>query len=276
MTENTTLYKNKSILVLSGGGIKGITHLGALKKLEEKNILSKIETFAGTSVGAMICLLLIVGYSVDEMFDFVKDFDFVKMFTKKMKLDKMFDKYGIDSGNRFIIIVEDLLKEKNIDTNITFQELFEKTKKNFYVNATCVNDKKSIIFSHTSNSNMSVVKAIRMSASLPLYFIPVEHDGKLYIDGGCMNNILLEPFMNELDKVIGIYVESNYYADNTISDFLSYIMGTIQCLINGIITTSISCLKDIIRIKLNDINILSFNLSIDEKIKLFNAGYNSI
>jgi len=269
-------FQKKTILVLSGGGIKGIAQLGTLKKLEEKNILSKITTFAGTSVGSIICLLLIIGYCVDELFDFVKDFDFEKLFPDKIKINKILDKFGIDSGNKLIIMLENFLVEKNFDKNITLKQLYEKTKKKFYINSSCVNDKKSIVFSYETHPNVPVLLTIRMSTSLPLYFVPVIYENKFYIDGSCICNILLEPFSNELNKVIGIYVESNYYSNDEINDFLSYISATFQCLMNGIITSSVSCLKDIIRIKLIDTNILSFNLNKEQKQNLFDIGYNSL
>jgi len=269
-------FKKKSILVLSGGGIKGIAQLGTLKKLEEKNILSQIDTFAGTSVGSFICLLLIIGYKVTELFDFVMDFDFEKLFPDKIKFNKILDKYGIDSGNKLLIMVEHFLTEKNFNKNITLIQLYEKTKKTFFINSTCVNDRKTIIFSFKTHPNLPVLSAIRMSSSLPIYFVPFIYENKIYIDGSCINNILLEPFLNDLDKVIGIYVENNYSSFDEVNDFLSYVLATIQCLMNGIITTSTSCLSDIIRIKLIDTNILSFNLNKEQKQNLFDIGYNSI
>lgn len=57
-------YEN---LVLEGGGIRGIAFTGALKILEEKQVLPQIERVAGTSVGAIVGALISVGYSSDEL-----------------------------------------------------------------------------------------------------------------------------------------------------------------------------------------------------------------
>ena len=58
------MYSN---LVLSGGALKTITILGAVKYLEELNILKDFKQFIGTSAGAIISFFIIIGYSIDEI-----------------------------------------------------------------------------------------------------------------------------------------------------------------------------------------------------------------
>src|SRR5687767_11749342 len=55
--------KKITTLVLSGGGIKGFTHLGALYYLSNVYLLEDIKSYYGTSIGAIICFLLIIGYT---------------------------------------------------------------------------------------------------------------------------------------------------------------------------------------------------------------------
>ncbi len=77
----TSSYKIKSTnivkknLILNGGGVKGIVHIGALKALDEKNMLKNITTIVGTSIGGIIGGLYCIGYSPDELFKFVNLFD---------------------------------------------------------------------------------------------------------------------------------------------------------------------------------------------------------
>jgi len=71
--------KNKHILVLNGGGVKGIAHIGALKALEEYGYLEHITVLAGASVGALIISMFIIGYQPDEMWEFIKMFDLNNM-----------------------------------------------------------------------------------------------------------------------------------------------------------------------------------------------------
>ncbi|MBK0009731.1 patatin-like phospholipase family protein [Bacillus sp. S35] len=59
-------------LVFEGGGVKGIDHVGALKYLDEVNILQNINRFGGTSAEAIIALALGLGYNILELGDIVK------------------------------------------------------------------------------------------------------------------------------------------------------------------------------------------------------------
>ena len=68
-------------LVLSGGGIRGILHLGSLKTLEEKNIFKNIKNFGGSSAGSMISLLLSIGYTYND----------IMIVFLKINLDKFYD-----------------------------------------------------------------------------------------------------------------------------------------------------------------------------------------
>lgn len=54
-------------LVFSGGGIKGLAYVGAIKALEEKNLFQKVKRFAGASAGAITAALLAIGMSPDEL-----------------------------------------------------------------------------------------------------------------------------------------------------------------------------------------------------------------
>jgi len=85
---------NKRILVLSGGGIKGISYIGALKALDDLCILKNFEIFAGTSAGALVLFLHILGYTSDELYTFIKKFDFAKL--KNIDVSLFINSYGLN------------------------------------------------------------------------------------------------------------------------------------------------------------------------------------
>ena len=72
-----TVCAQKVGLVLSGGGAKGLTHIGIIRALEENNI--PIDYITGTSMGAIIGSLYAMGYSPDDMEELLKSEDFKKM-----------------------------------------------------------------------------------------------------------------------------------------------------------------------------------------------------
>ena len=65
-------------ICLSGGGLKGFAFVGALEYLHNKSYidLNKINNFVGTSVGSILSYLLTLGYTVQEIIDFILDFNF--------------------------------------------------------------------------------------------------------------------------------------------------------------------------------------------------------
>ena len=74
-------------LVLSGGGAKGIAHIGVLKAMEEAGLTPDFIT--GTSMGSIIGGLYSIGYSADELKDFVLGVNWDQILTNKIPLDKV-------------------------------------------------------------------------------------------------------------------------------------------------------------------------------------------
>ena len=119
---NNLLNKKSSTihtLVLSGGGINGIVHLGALKYLDEINILQNITTFIGTSIGAIISGLFVIGYTIDELFEFTQNINFGDIFH--INPINILDNLGFNNGEKFTFILTKMFQTKNISETITFK-----------------------------------------------------------------------------------------------------------------------------------------------------------
>jgi len=269
MSENV-----KDILVLSGGGIKGICHLGGLVALEEKGILKNIKTFAGSSIGAVISLLIVIGYKPSDLFDFILLFDLKKFRSKKILL---FEKFGIDDGSNFIIVINQLLKNKEINKCITFEELFTKTKLKLIITACCVNEKKNYYFSHNNYPKLSIITAIRMSIAVPIFFTPVTFEDKIFVDGSCIDNYPISLFQDNLDHVIGIYLSNDNQCIKNIDNFEELIINIIQCLFIGINNnTTKNYEKFTVNIQTPCINFLDTSINTTKKFELFKSGYDCV
>ena len=196
-------------LCFSGGGVKGISFLGALKYLKENEMFKpeEIKTLVGTSVGAILALLLAVDYSIEELIDFVLKFDFSK-FKLETDSTKLLLNFGIDSGDKFVILLNTLLKEKLGVEDLTFMELYNKTNKNLKILATNYTLSKSEVFNYETTPDTDVILATRMSFSVPFLFTPIEYKNCYYIDGGvscnfglfCCNNKTTLGFAIDLAK----------------------------------------------------------------------------
>ncbi|REE07685.1 NTE family protein [Winogradskyella pacifica] len=181
-------------LVLSGGGMRGVAHVGAIKALEEHNIYPT--HIAGTSTGAIVGGLYAYGYTCDEMMQFFKTVQILDY--KKYALNKP---GFIDSGKYY-----SFFKKKFPEDS------FSVLKKKLFITATNITDGKLETFSEGE-----LIKPILASSAFPGLFSPVKIKDKLYIDGGVLNNFPLELIRKDCDTLIGVYL--NLFKTASISDF---------------------------------------------------------
>ena len=224
--------KNRSTLVLSGGSSKGVAQIGALHCLKKHNMLSNIKCIAATSAGSITGMLYIVGYQPLEMYKVLRLINLEMM--KNINVYNFITKYGLDDGSRMMLVIKKLISAKGYDPDITFADLYAKTNILFIITGACVTDKQPYYFSYTNYPNMKVLDAIRISTCFPIAFTPVMFDGKMFIDGGCIDNFPIHLFRNELDNVIGIYVAECRKEISEINNLEDYLSSMMSCLFEGV------------------------------------------
>lgn len=229
---NRDIKRERDILVLSGGSTKGVAQIGALHCLKKNNILKNIKTIAATSAGSMIGLLYCAGYQPIELYKFIKLIDLEMV--KKLDAQNIITKYGLDDGTRMIFVLKKLIVAKGLNEDISFIDFYRKTSITFIVTGACINDKKPYYFSHKTHPDMKVMDAIRISISIPIVFTPCVHEGRIFVDGGCIDNFPIQLFNDELDRVIGVYVTETRKVVNEIKYIEDYISNIVQCLFEGI------------------------------------------
>lgn len=268
-------YRSIDTLVLSGGGVKGLYYIGILKRFEELNIINNITTIAGTSIGAFFGSLILIGYTSQELTEFVSLFNLSNI--KKTSLGNFFSYFGIDDGNNLELILEKMFDLKGFHKTITFKELHEKTNKELIITGVCINEKNCHYFSHKQTPNMSVLKSIRISTSVPLYFTPVSYNDKLWVDGCVIDNYPINLFKNKLDTTLGIYL-SSLKINTEIKNLEDYFLCIIQSLMEGLSERSITGFENntIIIKTLDEINMLDTDFTKDTILKYINNGYNIV
>jgi len=222
----TTLagFGQKVGLVLSGGGAKGLAHIGVIKALEENNI--PIDYITGTSMGAIIGGLYAAGYSPDEMETLFKSEDFKHWSSGIIPPKYIYFFKQLDENPSFIDLNFDRKEDKMqlaLPTNLIpsgqmdfgFMELFSPANavagNNFdhlFVPFRCVATDiyrgEPVIF-----RSGDLGSAIRASMTFPFYFKPIEIDSVLLFDGGLVNNfpadVMLQDFHPEftVGSVVG-------------------------------------------------------------------------
>jgi predicted acylesterase/phospholipase RssA len=263
---------NKKILVLSAGDIKGISHLGVMKALEDLNILKDIYTIAGSSMGSIIGLLYVIGYTIDELYNFILLFDMQKM--QSFEPINFLHKYGLDNGDKLKILLIKLMKKKNIDDNITFEQLYKQTGINFIVTTTCLNKKKAVYFNHKEHPNMEVLLSVLMSSCVPIYFTPLLFEKNMYIDGAVLDAYPISLFKDNLDETIGVFIKCSSN-ENNINNFEDYLFSLCEAINEGINKNALTGFeKYTITIELNNIHSLKFDITSDIKKQIYDEGYN--
>ena len=216
-------------LVLSGGGAKGITHIGIIRALEENNI--PIDYVAGTSMGAIVGSLYAMGYSPDDMERLLKSDDFKRWYSggieekyiyyfKKNPPTPEFINIRVSLRNPLHKVKTQFLPSSVVDPlqmNLAFLELFGEATaacsgdfNRLFVPFRCVAsdvyNKRPIIF-----RDGDLGDAVRASMSFPAMFKPIEVDSVLAYDGGIYNNFPVSVMTEDFrpDIIIGSAVSSN-------------------------------------------------------------------
>lgn len=161
-------------LVFEGAGIRGIAYCGAIKVLEQKNLLENVERVGGTSAGAITALFLSIGYNADEIKELINSTSFKKFndgnFFFLGGIHRLKKYYGWYRGRRFENWLDKVIEKKTGDSGITFQVLHEKGYKDLFITGTSLDQQKTLVFSYENYPQMKVKDAVRISMSIPLYF----------------------------------------------------------------------------------------------------------
>ena len=272
------LYKGKikNIVVLSGGGINGFAILGALQKLIELKIIVSPDIFCGTSSGSLISLLLNIGYTPLNIFNLLLVLDLTKLIENKIENILEETCFGLYSPDPIIDIIKLFMTKKNIDSEITFIELFKLTSAKLFITGTCINDINLYYFSVDHSPNMKIIDAIRISISIPIFFKPYFYDNKYWIDGACINNYPIDLFEDKLDDVIGINLNDNFYNDN-FEDIQTYIISVVKSILKGQHYYKNDIFKDYtVNITCPSNTCNNWEITNIVKKELFDIGYNTI
>lgn len=218
--------RQKVGLVLSGGGSKGIAHIGVIKVLEENNI--PIDYVAGTSMGAIIGGLYAAGYSPEEMLDLITSKPFAYWSTGQIDPNYVYY-FAAEQASPTMLTVPLNSKRDSLERiksavpaslispmpmSFAFMEMFSsptaKSKGNFdnlFVPYRCVaSDVKAKHKVVLKDGNLG--DAIRASMSFPLVFQPTQIDTMLLYDGGLYDNFPVDVMMETFhpDIIIGVNV----------------------------------------------------------------------
>ncbi len=207
-------------LVLSGGGARGMVHIGVLKALEQHHI--PIDLIVGTSIGSLIGGLYAAGYSPDEILSIAQKINWSSIYQDKPPRTALFlgqkgeqDRYllnlrlkngnpyipvAISPGQRLFVTLASLILQGRYQARNNFDNL----RVPFRAVATDLVSGRLVVL-----KSGNLAEAINASSSIPLLFVPVDYDSMLLVDGGMRSNLPVEVARQEgCDIVIAVDVTS--------------------------------------------------------------------
>lgn len=169
-------------IVLSGGGARGIAHLGVIKGLFELDLFPT--HLSGTSAGAIAGAMIAAGYSPEEVLDITLKTNLLKYFRPALSRMGLFK---IDSAE---VLFSQYLPHDS----------FDKLHIPLVITATDIKAGESVYFSEGP-----LIKPLLASCCLPGIFEPIVFQQKTLVDGGVLNNLPVEPLENTCDMLLGIH-----------------------------------------------------------------------
>ena len=175
--------KNTIGYAFSGGGIRGVAHLGALKALEEEGL--KPDVISGTSAGAIVGSLYSHGYKAEEILTFVKSLQLIKVIKLGWPV-KGFGSLG------YLIRA---LRAFNADLS------FDNCQCPLFITMTNLHTGKLEV-----KREGDLLKSVAASCAIPMVFEPIEMEDKLFVDGGVVKNLPASIIRDHCGILIGFNV----------------------------------------------------------------------
>jgi predicted patatin/cPLA2 family phospholipase len=265
-------------LVLSGGSSKGIMILGALQYAYDNFLLNKIDKYIGTSVGSIICFLLLIGYTPIEIMVYLCTHEILEK-LQHFNIVAMINGNGALSYSGIYEQLEKMTIDK-IGYLPTFKDIKEKYGKQLICATYNLTYNKTEYLSFENNPNLPCLIGIKMSSNLPLIFEKFKYNNNFYIDGGISDDFAIDIGDKMGDKILGIVITIDNNSFNSEGEsILEYIYKLIfipisQSMDSKINNASNNC--KIIKLSYNKLKFFNFNVNSKEKLDIFSIGYENM
>jgi len=213
-------------LVLGPGGAKGYLHLGALALLHKHRLLSHVKNYIGVSIGAIVSLLLVCGYSPIDIITIAIKIDLFSSLSLMRVWNNLKKRMGLLSIHPMRHILEKLVQRK-FKTVPTLEELYHHTGLTFTIVTNNISKSHGAEYLNYKNSpKLSCVEAVIMSANVPFLFLNYKYQDGLYIDGATVNPYPVDITPGDR-SVLGLYLDNEDEKQSS-SSASAYLFRVIQ------------------------------------------------
>ena len=267
--------------IFAGGGIRGIGLAGALQVAEERGYVW--EKLAGTSVGALLAALVASGYTAQEIYELIRNFnfkeildgDFQKQLPQLGMFANVFLEKGIYKGRALENWTRSLLAAKGVST---FGDLPEGR---LTIIAADLTLNKMLVLPQDLEQyglayrDFSVAKAVRMSTSLPLFFEPVllkyKNTASYVVDGSLVSNFPIWLFKEMAIPTIGFRFQDEGYPKR-IRNMWDYLQAMVNTTVGGYHRRALSDHARTIAVPTLGVGVTDFDLTPAQMERLYQAG----
>lgn len=192
-------------VVFSGGGQRGLAYAGAITALKDVygiHLSRGLKGAAGTSIGAMFALLMVLGLDAKQVEQEIEDADMHALLS--MNIGLLLTRYGLDDGQRLETRINSLISRFTRLTKPSLAELQAFTGREFKCVATDVCLNQPFYMSAATTPDLPVAKAVAISMAIPPIFCPTPYQDKVLVDGGFVDNFPMHAF--PLHETLGLRV----------------------------------------------------------------------
>jgi NTE family protein len=224
-------------IVISGGHVWGLNALGLIHRCIEEKVLDicHIESIHGTSIGALIGIILALNPDINDIVDYFLNRPWNILINKYDTSPLvLYNTNGVFNKELIVDVMSPILKSNDIPVNISLEDFYKVTGKDLYIYVTELNSYKTESFSHKTHPEWELLDVLYASCCLPIIFAPLVKGDKCYVDGGFLLNYPLDKCIDnisDLDSVFGISLGhtkensiSSITADTHIVDYVSILI----------------------------------------------------
>lgn len=260
-------------LILSGNSTNAIVTLGALQCLMDNGYIENIKTYIGTSSGAILSLLLLIGYQPIEILVY-------------LCIEKVYKKMGQFNISNMLLMGKPLMSFEPIESCLE-QLIMEKlgymptmksierigSKKLVFTTYNLTDDRREYVSSETY-PNLPVINGIHMSSNYPLIFEPYVYENKAYLDGGLVDNFAIEYGERIGGKCLGVMTNNpqRKFSPHECGN-IEFMWKIFQIFISTVTKDKIDRTNcDIVKLDFKS-NFFNFDNNNNELIEMFDRGY---
>lgn len=261
-------------LVLSGNSSRSIVTLGAIQYAYDNYLLKHIKYYIGTSSGAIICYLLIIGYTPIEIIVYICTHQLMEK-MQHFNIVAMIQGRGASSFNN----LQEQLEKMTID-KLGYLPTLEDLKTNYDKTLMCITHNltknTTEYLSYKTHPRIPCITALHMSANLPLIFEKYKYGNDMYVDGGISNNFGINIADKMGNKILGLLLDNTNEVNIDDMNTIEFIYNLMFIPIQQSIKHKISKISNnckIIYLTCNEQVFFHFNINSKNKLEMFSSGY---